>query len=82
MLHIVCGDIKDVQIDKDTFIISTPEQNIIDMLHTSENMEILKKAFLNFGWNKLEIKKSLKLASAEENIRVLNSYFNDIVKVK
>ena len=79
ILHIVCGDITDVSIDGDKFIIKTTEQSIIDMLNEADNYKQLKKAFEYFGFHDIEIQKSKKQITDEDNIKILNKYFNNEV---
>ncbi len=78
-MHIVCGDITDVDVVNEKFIIKTAEQSIIDMLNEKENYKQLQNAFNFFGFEKFEIEKSKKQATDEDNIKVLNKYFNNEV---
>lgn len=78
-MHIVCGDITDVDVVNEKFIIKTAEQSIIDMLNEKENYKQLQSAFNFFGFEKFEIEKSKKQATDEDNIKVLNKYFNNEV---
>ena len=79
ILHIVCGDITDVSIENDKFIIKTTEQSIIDMLNETDNYKQLQNAFKFFGYENIEIKKSKKQITDEDNIKILNKYFNNEV---
>ena len=78
-MHIVCGDITDVDVVNEKFIIKTAEQSIIDMLNEKENYKQLQNALNFFGFEKFEIEKSKKQATDEDNIKVLNKYFNNEV---
>ena len=81
ILHIACGDITDVSIEGEKFIINTQEKYILDILNEPQNLIELQKAFEYLGYKEFEIRKSEKLLSNEENIRILNKYFNNEVKV-
>lgn len=81
ILHIVCGDITDVSTDGDVFIIKTGQKSVADMLNEPANLLELKKAFEFFGYNKFEVRQSDKLLSDEDNIKILNKYFDGIVNV-
>ncbi len=79
ILHIVCGDITDVEIENDKFIIKTTEQSIIDMLNEIDNYKQLQNAFKFFGYENIEIQKNKKQITDEDNINVLKKYFNNEV---
>ena len=81
ILHIICGDITDVDIKNDVFIIKSEQKNIIDILSEPSNYNELKKAFEFFGYNQFEIKQTEKSLTDEDNIRILNKYFNNEVIV-
>ena len=82
ILHIVCGDITDVSKNDDTFIICSEQKNVVDLLTEPSNFKDLLTAFEFFGCNKIEIKQSERAQSQEENIKLLNKYFNDEVIIK
>ena len=81
MLHIVCGDITDVDVVDDTFIVKSEQQYVVDVLTQQENYEFLKNAFEYIGFNKFEIKKSDKVLSNEDNIKMLKTYFEGKVNI-
>lgn len=82
ILHIVCGDITDVSKHGDTFVICSEQKNVVDLLMEPNNFKDLLTAFEFFGCKKIEIKQSERAQSDEENIKLLNKYFNDEVIVK
>lgn len=81
ILHIICGDITDVEIKDNVFIIKSEQKNIIDILNENSNYQELKKAFEFFGYEKFEIVQSAKSLTDEDNIKILNKYFNNEVIV-
>lgn len=82
ILHIVCGDITDVSIQGDTFVICSEQKNVVELLTDPNNFKDLKTAFEFFGCNKIEIRQSEKAQTDEDNIKLLNKYFNDEVIIK
>ena len=81
ILHIVCGDITNVEKEQDKFIINTSQQSIIEILNETENHKQLEEAFKNYGFDSFEVRKSKKQITDEDNINVLNKYFDNIVKI-
>ena len=70
----------DVEIENDTFIISTNDYTQ-SVLNDERNYSELKKALKFFGYDKFEIRKKEKALSQEENIQRLNKFFDDKVKI-
>lgn len=82
ILHIVCGDIKNVRYDGDTLLILPEQKNVVDLLNEKNNYEELKKAFNFFHQDKFEIRLDEKVQQIEENIKTLKKYFNNINVIK
>lgn len=82
ILHIVCGDIKNVRYDGDTLLILPEQKNVVDLLNEKSNYEELKKALTFVGQEKFEIRLDEKVQQIEENIKTLKKYFNNINVIK
>lgn len=82
VLHIVCGDITDVETENDCFIVNTTQDYIYNLLQEEHNHKEMQKAFEYLGYKKFEIRLKQKGLSHEDNIKILNKYFNDKVKIK
>lgn len=77
-LHIACGDITDVALEGDKFIINTTEDFLYDLLKSENNYNDLKNAFLNFGIKNFEINKKEKiLTKSQQDINNLKQIFKD-----
>lgn len=81
-LHVACGDISDVFIENNVFIIRTDQEYIYDMLNTQDNQKQLQEAFLFIGINKYKILKSETLENTEQIVHKLKEYFGDNVIIK
>ena len=71
----------DVEIEEDTFVISTNDYTI-NILKDERNYTELANALKFFGFDKFEIRKKEKALSQEENILRLNKFFDNQVKIK
>lgn len=80
-LHIVCGDITDVEIIDDVFVVSSPQQYIVDMLNLPENYKDIQNGLKKLSSKKLEIRQCEKQKSDEDNINILNKFFDNRVIV-
>ena len=80
ILHIICGDITDVEFDGEIFVINTNEYTS-NILKEQKNQELLNDAFKFFGVEKFEVRKKQKQLTDDDNIKILNKYFDDIVKI-
>ncbi len=81
ILHVMCGDIRDVEFDKDEFVISVKEDYVLNMLNDKTNIAELEKALLALNVKKFRIQKKQKQASNDENIAILNKFFDDSTKI-
>lgn len=81
ILHVMCGDIRDVEFDGEEFVISSKEDYVVNMLSDKTNYEELKKALMAFNINKFRIQKKQKQASNDENIAILNKFFGNLTKI-
>lgn len=77
----MCGDIRDVEFDKDEFVISVKEDYVLNMLNDKTNIAELEKALLALNVKKFRIQKKQKQASNDENIAILNKFFDDSTKI-
>ena len=80
ILHIICGELRDVEYDNDVFVIYANDYTA-DMLTENRNYSELKKAFEFFDVKQFEIRKQKKALSVEENIQILNKYFDNQTKI-
>ena len=63
-LHVVCGDITEVELEGDRLILKTAEQFLYDMITSSENMQEIKNAI---AWQGLSLNVAvIKLKKDEE----------------
>ena len=77
-LHIVCGDITDVEKNGDKFYINTTENLLYDLLKSEENMKDLKNAFNYLGIKDFEIiKKEKVLSKTQQDLNTLKETFGD-----
>lgn len=81
-LHIICGDITNVSLENNVFVLSVEEDYIIDLLSQPENASELKKAFASNGVNEYKILKKEKQKGVASDIETLKKYFGDYLKVK
>ena len=81
ILHVMCGDIRDVEYDGEEFVISSKEDYVVNMLNDKTNYDELQKALMAFNINKFRIQKKKKQASNDENIAILNKFFGDLTKI-
>lgn len=60
-LHVVCGDITQVELENNDIVLKTDEQFLYDMLMEENNQEEIKKALawqgLNYGIKVVKLKK-------------------------
>ncbi len=77
ILHVMCGDITDVEYDGDEFVISSKEDYVVNMLNDKTNYDELKNALGAFNIKKFKIQKKQKQASNDENIAILNKFFDN-----
>lgn len=82
ILHVMCGDIRDVEFSGDTFVISSEEDSVINMLNEKSNQAELNRALEMFGVFDFVVQKKKKLASDDENIQILNKFFDNIVEIE
>lgn len=80
ILHTVCGDITDVKFVDGLFTITT-QQNVSEILNLPQNYSELTKAFACFGYSNFNIEVCEKALTNEDNIRILNKYFENKVNV-
>ena len=66
----------------DTFIIKAPQENMVELLNEPDNLKQLETAFNFFGVTKFKIVQNEKLKTDDDNIKILNKYFNDEVIIK
>ncbi|MBQ9785955.1 MAG: hypothetical protein IJW25_00630 [Clostridia bacterium] len=77
-LHIACGDITDVEVKDNKFIINTTDAYMFELLNGEENKKDLTSALNNFGIKNFEIiKKEKVLTKTQEDIIKLKSIFED-----
>lgn len=81
-LHIICGDITDVSMENDVFVLSVSEDYIINLLLQPENSNELKKAFNSLGISDYKITKKQKQKDVTSDIETLKRYFGDYLKIK
>lgn len=81
ILHVMCGDIRDVEFEGDEFVISSKEDYVISMLLDKTNYNELKKALEVFNIFKFRVQKTQKKASNDENIAILNKFFDNITQI-
>ena len=77
ILHVMCGDITDVEYDGDEFVLSSKEDYVVNMLNDKTNYDELKNALSAFNIKKFKIQKKQKQASNDENIAILNKFFDN-----
>ena len=70
-----------MEFDKDEFVISVKEDYVLNMLNDKTNIAELEKALLALNVKKFRIQKKQKQASNDENIAILNKFFDDSTKI-
>lgn len=69
-----------MEIDGDTFVVNTTKYTQ-NLLNEEQNHRELQKAFEFFGYKKFEIRQQQQGKSEDENIEILNKYFDNQVKI-
>ncbi len=80
ILHIICGDIMDVEDENGVFVINTNNYTF-NILQEKRNYDELQKALEFFGYKKFEIRIKQKALTKEENLAILNKFFDNQVNV-
>ena len=65
ILHIICGDIMDVEEENGVFVINTNDYTF-NILQEERNYSELKKALEYFGYNQFEIRVKQRALTQEE----------------
>ena len=82
-MHMACGDITDVSMAENVFVIKAEEQFLIDLLQHDDNKDILKQAFMSQGIKEYTIeKKDKKTDDVKQDIQKLKVLFGDKLIIK
>ena len=82
-LHIACGEITDVDIKDDTFIIRTAEDYLYELVEIEDNKEILKSAFASVGVTNFKVEKKDKIYNrAGLDIAILKEVVGDLLEIE
>lgn len=82
-MHMACGDITDVSMAENVFVIKAEEQFLIDLLQHDDNKYILKQAFMSQGIKEYRIeKKDKKTDVVKQDIQRLKVLFGDKLIIK
>ena len=81
MMHLVCGDITNVSVENNVFIIRSDQQNVIEMLNQSDNNKELSIELNKYGIKEYKIIQDEKTKTDEENILILKKYFNGEITI-
>ena len=64
-LHVVCGDITNVELDGNKLVLRTEEQYLYDMISSPENVEEIKKAI---AWQGLSLELEIIKLKKDEDL--------------
>lgn len=83
-LHVACGDITDVEIEKDELLISTDQEYLLSIISKEENLSEIINAIKYLGYN---LKPVFKLADkpsqlVDEDIKVLKENVGEYLIIK
>lgn len=83
-LHVACGDITDVEIEKDELIISTNQEYLLSIISNDENLNEIINAIKYLGYN---LKPVFKLADKpsqliEEDLKTLRDNVGEYLIIK
>lgn len=82
ILHIICGDLKDVSYEDGVLVVWTEQQSTIDLLCEKNNYQELKKAFESFGVSNFDVRLNKKVQEIETNVKILKKYFENVNVIK
>ncbi len=82
ILHIVCGDITNIEKLDNQLIAKTREQSVYTILNQQSNMQILKNLLASFGILNLKVEFVQSANNMTQNIEILKKYFNQNVTIK
>lgn len=83
-LLVACGDIVDVDINNQEYIINITDKAIYDVINKNENLSILQNIFKSLGYNyKLVINKKDRVEDLiQKDIELLTKLVGNKLKIK
>ena len=83
-LHVACGDITNVEINKDELVISTDQEYLLSIISKEENLNEIVNAIKFLGYN---LKPIFKLADKpsqliEEDLKTLRDNVGEYLIIK
>ncbi len=82
ILHIVCGDITNIEKNGTTLVATTREQSVYTLLNQPSNLQILTNLLGNFGICSFKVEFVQSANNMTQNIEILKRFFDQNITIK